>query len=164
MSKISRPDVTNALVDFFLSSGENPTPTELSEEVLFTFPFSAPTTQLRFAIHEVVSSAVGVNLINFATVPDGEYWLYHAVDITHNDPINRPAFVVLSDTVGGNVVRVAFFDQLKSTGYLTVRNIVVPPLWRLRGQLSTIGATEIVTMRGMKTEHKIAQSLMGTSS
>lgn len=164
MSKISRPDTTEDLVSFFLSAGESPTPGELSEEVLFTFPFSAPTTQLRFAIQEQVSGAAGVALLQFGTVPDGEYWLYHAADIDHNDATARPAFWVLSDTVGGTVVRIVFEASLTSTGFLTVRNVVVPPLWALRGQLNAITGASVMAIRGMKTEHKIAQPLMGTSS
>ncbi len=164
MARISRPDVTNALVDFFLSAGENPTPSELSEEVLFTFPFSAPTTELTFATYEALAGPAGNPIVDLATVPAGEYWLYHTAEIDHND-IDRPGWLALSDAgPGGGVVRIAFEQVITSTGFLVARNIVVPPGWRLRGQLDVITGTAVLVVRSMKTEHKIAQPLMGTSS
>ena len=164
MSKISRPDVTNALVDFFLSAGENPTPGELGEEVLFTFPYSAPTTQLAFAIPEVIVGGAGVNLLTFPTIADGQYAIYHAADIDHNDATDRPAFWILTKPSTGDVVRLVFEPLLISTGFLTIRNVLVPPGWALRGQLDVIAGASVMTIRGLKTDHKIAQPLMGASS
>lgn len=164
MSKISRPDVTNALVDFFLSAGDNPTPGELSEEVLFTFPFSAPTTQLQFAEMQVFTGAAGDNIVDSNVVPTGEYHLIHAADIDHNDATARPVFFILQDSISTSIVRIKSEASVSSTGFLTIRNVVIPPRWRLRAQLDTIDAAAVMVLRIARTVHKIAQPLMGTSS
>lgn len=164
MSKISRPDTTSDLVNFFLSAGENPTPSELSEEVLLTFPFAPPTIELRRRIFEVVVGGAGAVTVTFGAVPDDEYWIYHCADLDHDDATARPAWFEFDDADTTLVSRIVFDPSITSTGFLTVRNVVVPPRCALRGRLDTIAGVSVLVMRGMKTVHKLAQPLMGTSS
>ena len=160
MTRISKPDLTEALTKFFLTAGENPLPGDLAEEVLFTFPFADPANKLINPVTSIASGVAGIQVVDHPVVPDDQYWLYHAIDITHNDTTTRRARFFLFDPasvfeVCFDWVDPAFVSETRAAR----RNVVVPPGWNVRVRC-TIGGAFILTSNAMHTEHGLAQPVM----
>ena len=163
MTRISKPDLTESLTKFFLTAGENPSPGELSEEVLFTFPYADPANRLVNPVNSIASGVAGVTVIDHPVVPTDEYWLYHAVHASHNDTTARAINFVLFDPSTVFEVNFAGFTGVTQAQVVPVRNVVVPPGWNIRVR-AAVGGAFILTSNAMHTEHGLAQSVMNVSS
>lgn len=160
MARIYKPDLTDALTRFFLVAGENPSPDSLSEEVLFTFPFADAANKLINPVNSIASGLAGVQAIDHPVVPEHEYWLYHAIDGTHNDTTNRTVRLILFDPQTVFEVTIVRADNIANGAVQALaRNIVVPPGWNLRVRAG-VGGAFILTSNAMHTEHGLAQPVM----
>ena len=163
MTTISKPELTAALVKFFLTSGENPAPGELAEEVLFTFPYADPVAQLSNPVNSIASAVAGVTVVTHPPVPDDEYWLYHAVAAIHNDSTARDIRFILNDVA--RVFELPIHTELAvgQSVWASIRNVVVPPGWRIIVRCP-VGGAFILTSNAMHTEHGLVQPVMNVSS
>ena len=153
MARISRNDLTDSLVKFFLSSGEDPTPDSLSSEVLLTYPFAYPGAAFDNILSQELLGAAASTDIKSAVVSDGFFEFNHYISVSLDDTSNRNVRLFI-ETAAGHLIAIANDESIKLLGVIAISNVIVPNGARLFAEADAMGAGKQISIARMFTTHK----------
>jgi len=159
MSRISRFDLTDSLVSFFLSSGEDPTPDSLSSEVLLTYPFAYPGANFDVLRFETLTGAASSTDIRSTAVAEGFFEFSHYVAASTDDTSNMIINLFL-ESASSDLVAIGVDESIKLGGKVLVSNVIVPPGARLFAESDGINAGKFMFLNRVFTTHKIGTPVL----
>lgn len=137
-------------------------PSDLSDEIVLTHPAQPPGSELYKAVGIERSGAATVTTVNGDQPGEDFFHWIQALDVSHDDPVDRDLTLQLEQVVSGNIVRV--FRTLGVPAGIPTgldRVLLVGNGWRPVVVASALAATQVLTLRYMYVAYRIGERYPG---